>query len=51
MPKKLEKQLKAEGKKKGLNGDKLNAYVYGTLKKTGWIPKKRKSKKKSKSDK
>ena len=27
----LERRLKAQGKKKGLTGDRLNAYVYGTL--------------------
>jgi hypothetical protein len=38
MPKTLEKQLKKEVKKKGLKGDKADAYVYGTLRKTGWKP-------------
>jgi hypothetical protein len=46
MPKKLEKQLIKEAKKKGLKGERLDAYVYGTLRKTGWTPKKKKSKKK-----
>ena len=27
----LERRLKAQGKKKGLTGDRLNAYIYGTL--------------------
>mgnify|MGYP001221936535 FL=1 len=27
----LEKRLRAQGKKKGLSGDRLNAYIYGTL--------------------
>jgi hypothetical protein len=39
MPKKLEKELKAEANKKGLTGDRKNAYIYGTLRKTGWKPK------------
>ena len=39
MPKKLEKELKAEAQKKGLKGKSLGAYVYGTLRKTGWKPK------------
>ena len=40
MPKKLEEDLLKEGRKKGLTGKRLNAYVYGTLRKTGWKPKK-----------
>lgn len=43
MPKEIEKILKKSAKKKGLSGDKLNAYVYGTLKnKFGWKSKKNK---------
>jgi hypothetical protein len=42
MPKKLERQLKRQAAAKGLTGDRLNAYVYGTLRKTGWTPKKHK---------
>jgi hypothetical protein len=42
MPKKLEKALKKSAKKKGLKGERADAYVYGTLRKTGW----KKSKKK-----
>ena len=38
MPKALEKKLKKEAKSKGLKGKRANAYVYGTLRKTGWIP-------------
>jgi hypothetical protein len=38
MPKKLERELKAEAKKKGLSGDRADAYTYGTLRKTGWKP-------------
>jgi hypothetical protein len=41
MPKKLEEQLKRRGKKLGLTGDRLNAYIYGTLRKTGWEPKRK----------
>jgi len=42
MPKKLEKALEKEAKKKGLNGDRKNAYVYGTMQKaTNWKPKKK----------
>lgn len=38
MPKKLERKLKSEARKKGLKGKRANKYVYGTLRKTGWIP-------------
>ena len=40
MPKKLENRLKKEAKKKGFSGKRAGAYVYGTLRKTGWKPKK-----------
>jgi hypothetical protein len=36
MPKKLEKKLKSTARKKGLTGKRAHAYVYGTLRKTGW---------------
>lgn len=39
MPAKMEKALKKEAKKKGLKGKKAGAYVYGTMRKTGWKPK------------
>jgi len=42
MPKKLEEALKKEAAKKGLKGDRADAYVYGTLRKTGWKPKREK---------
>ena len=41
MPKKMEKKLKSEARKKGLKGDRADAYVYGTMRKTGWKPKKK----------
>ena len=43
MPKKMERELKAEAKKK-FPGDKerQDKYVYGTLRKTGWTPKREK---------
>jgi len=44
MPKAMEKRLKKEAKKKGLKGKRARAYVYGTLRKTGWKPKKEKRK-------
>lgn len=39
MPKKLERKLKAEARKKGYKGKRADKYVYGTLRKTGWKPK------------
>lgn len=47
MPEKLERELKARAGKKGLTGRSKNAYVYGTMRETGWKPKReRKAKKK-----
>jgi hypothetical protein len=43
MPKKIENALKKSGRKKNLSGERLNAYVYGSLrKKFGWKPKREK---------
>jgi len=42
MPKKLEERLRKEGQAKGLTGKRLDAYIYGTLRKTGWEPPKKK---------
>jgi hypothetical protein len=39
MPKEMEDALKRKAKKKGLKGKRANAYVYGTMRKTGWKPK------------
>ena len=41
MPAKLEQRLKRQAKKKGYGEKRTGAYVYGTLRKTGWKPKKR----------
>lgn len=39
MPKKLEQQLEKQAARKGLTGDRKNAYVYGTLRRvTSWTP-------------
>ncbi len=38
MPKALEDELKRKAKTKGLKGKAKAAYVYGTLRKTGWTP-------------
>jgi len=48
MPAALEKKLKAEARKKGLKGERADAYVYGTLRKTGWKPSTQKKTKKKK---
>ncbi len=39
MPKKLERALKRSAARKGLKGDRADAYVYGTMRKGGWKPK------------
>ena len=41
MPKKLEDKLKRQAKKKHLSKSRTAAYVYGTLRKLGWKPKKK----------
>ena len=46
MPKKLERQLRKQAKKKGVKDE--DAYVYGTMRKTGWVPSTQKKKKKRK---
>ena len=38
MPKALEAKLKKQAKKKGFGKERTGAYVYGTLRKTGWTP-------------
>ena len=41
MPKKLERELKAEARKKfPKNKERQDKYVYGALRQTGWKPKK-----------
>lgn len=40
MPKELENKLKEKAKKLGLSDKSAAAYIYGTLRKTGWKPKK-----------
>ena len=41
MPKALERKLKTQARKKGYGKKRSDAYVYGTLRKTGWKPKKK----------
>jgi len=42
MPVKMERALKKEAKKKGLSKKRAGAFVYGTMRKTGWKPKREK---------
>ncbi len=46
MPKALERKLKAQARKKGMSKKRMGKYVYGTMRKTGWKPSKKKKKKK-----
>ena len=45
MPKRMEEALKREAAKRGLTGERKDAYVYGTMRKTGWVPSTQKKKK------
>ncbi len=38
MPAELERKLKAVARKRGYGKDRAGAYVYGTMRKTGWTP-------------
>lgn len=38
MPIAMEKALKKVAAKKGLKGKNKNAFIYGTMRKTGWKP-------------
>ena len=50
MPKALEQKLKAQVAKKNWSKERKAAYVYGTLRKTGWTPStQKKGKKKNKA--
>lgn len=42
MPVRLERKLKRKAKRKGFRGRRADAYIYGTLRKTGWRPKRKK---------
>lgn len=44
MPAELERKLKHEAEAKGYGKERTNAYVYGTLRKTGWTPSTQKKK-------
>lgn len=49
MPKELEQKLFRQGRKRGLREELLDAYVYGTLRKLGWRPRRERSAKKKHS--
>ena len=49
MPEELERELRRQARKKGLKGERADAYVYGTMRKTGWTPSKRKRGKKKRT--
>jgi hypothetical protein len=38
MPEMLEKKLRAEAKKKGLTGERADAFVYGIMRRRGFKP-------------
>ena len=38
MPVAMERALKKEAAKKGLKGKRKAAFIYGTMRKTGWVP-------------
>jgi hypothetical protein len=44
MPKAMEEALKKVAAERGLTGEHKDAYVYGTMRKSGWVPKKEKKK-------
>ena len=41
MPVAMERRLKAISKKRGYGKKRAGAFVYGTMRKTGWKPKRR----------
>lgn len=38
MPEEMERRLRAEASHKGWSEERKDAYVYGTMRKTGWKP-------------
>ena len=42
MPKEMERKLLIQAIKKHLKGKRKNAYIYGTMRATGWKPKREK---------
>jgi hypothetical protein len=43
MPEKLERQLRDQAIKKRMSKRRRDAYIYGTLRKTGWKPSREKN--------
>lgn len=43
MPKALEERLRKRATKKGFKGKRRQAYIYGSLRKTGWKPSREKA--------
>ena len=41
----MERKLKAQARAKGFGKERTGAYVYGTMRKTGWTPSHQKKKK------
>ena len=41
MPEQLKRRLRRQATARGLRGKRRDAYVYGTLRKTGWKPKRK----------
>jgi hypothetical protein len=46
MPVAMERRLKAQARKKHMSKKRMGAYVYGTMRKTGWKPSTQKKRKK-----
>ena len=44
MPEKLEKDLRQAALKRGLVGQRKDAYIYGTMRRTGWRPQRERGK-------
>ena len=42
MPAQLERRLRRQAQRKGLSGKRADAYVFGTLRRSGWKPRKKK---------
>lgn len=40
MPKALEKKLRMKGRAKGYTARQLDSYIFGTMRRLGWKPKK-----------
>ena len=47
MPKALERKLRKQVAKKNWSKKRKEAYIYGTLRKTGWVPSRQKKSRKS----